>query len=158
MITLIQHLCQRCQQPQVACMHPCYVKETLSSFTLRSCSLLCTPLVTVLGPYNPLFRASYHCACFVHTQNSHQCLAIKKDPRSSFPVSNSPSNHSKRSSWVLSHAFIVSHRSGRSRVIVGIHVAWARPPAAFMWLSHLPVIMLELPLRCETMKARGNAQ
>ena len=112
----------RCQRSQVACMHPCYVNEMLTSLTLRLYSLRCTPLATVLGPYNPLFRAPKRCACFAHTQNSHRCLALKighGDPRSSFAISNSSSNRSKRSYRALPHGFIVSHRSGSSSVIAG---------------------------------------
>ena len=75
-----------------------------------------------MGPYNPLFRTPDIGVCFVHTQNSHRCLAIKighGDPRSSLAVSNSQSNCSKRSYWALPRTFIVSHHSGSSSVIAG---------------------------------------
>ena len=112
----------RCQRPQVTCMHPCYFNEMLISLALRSCSLLCAPLATVLHSYNALFTSPNRCACFVHTQNSRRCLVIKighGNPLSSFRVSKSSSNRSKRSYWVLPHAFIVSHHSGSSSVITG---------------------------------------
>ena len=66
----------RYQRPQVACIHPCYVNETLTLLALRSCSLICAPVVTVLGLYNPLFRTPDIGACFEHTQNSRRCFAI----------------------------------------------------------------------------------
>ena len=46
-------------------------------------------LATVLGPYHPLFRTPDIGACFVHTQYSRLCLAIKTshgDPRLSFAI------------------------------------------------------------------------
>ena len=73
---------ETCQRPQVACMHPCYVKEALMSLTLRSCRLLSAPLATILGVYNHLFRTPNIGACFGHTQNSRRCLAIKRSASS----------------------------------------------------------------------------
>ena len=72
--------------------------------------------------YCTLFRTPNLGACFVHTQNSRWCLAIKichGDPHSSFAISNWPSNRFKRSYWALPGAFIGSHRSGSSSVITG---------------------------------------
>ena len=67
----------RCQGPQVACMNPSYIYEMLTSLPLHSCSLLWAPLLTVLGPYNPLFRMPDMGACLGHTQNSRRFLVIK---------------------------------------------------------------------------------
>ena len=91
-----------CWRPQVACVHPCYVNETLM------CSVFAAT-ATVLA----LARTPNPGACFVHTQNSHQ-------PRSSVAFSNSPSNRYRDlTECCLALSCMVSHRSGSSSVITG---------------------------------------
>ena len=74
--------------------------SSLYASLLRQQDAHVTRFVLLWRQYCALVRTLNLGVCFVHTQNSRQCLAIKighGDPRSPFTFSNSPLNRSKRS-------------------------------------------------------------